>query len=168
MRTLAFIRRWSLRALPLAACACASAAPAPPPGYRFLECGEPPDQGVAVAVVDPDGDVLSVRGHAFRLGRGAVIERKRFKMHDRRTRNVGVDIRPHGYRFTTAPGDSTTVTISYARCGDLPVDYRPAIVEVRPGTTIPVGEPLPSTVNREARTVTARIEHLSGYLIAGT
>jgi hypothetical protein len=168
MRTLARIRRWSLRALPLAACACASAGPAPPPGYRFLECGTPPEQGVAVAVVGREPDALSVRGHTFRLGRGAVNGRQRFKMYDRRSRNVGVDIRPHGYRFTTAPDDSTTVTISYARCGELPAGYRPFIVEVRPGTTIPVGQPLQGTVDYQNRTVTARIEHLSGYLIAGT
>jgi hypothetical protein len=164
MRIVSPFRRTLVCALALLAAACTAPEhrSVVPPPYRFLECDEPPGESVAIAVVEAGGDVLEVRGHSFRLPPGAVAGSERFEMHDRRTRNVGVDIRPHGYQFGV---DSTTITLSYARCGELPADFRPFIVEVRPGTTIPVGEPLQSFVDTEARTVTARILHLSGYLV---
>lgn len=160
--------RTLFRASPmLVVVACASASPPQPPErvIGFLECGTPPTEALAVSVVEPAGDSLSVRGHVFRLNAGSVRGRQRFEVAERRSMHVGVDIQPHGYRFS-APA---TLTLSYARCaGGLPAGFRPAIVEVRPGSTIPVGLPLPTEVNTEARTVTAHIEHLSGYLIAGT
>ena len=153
-------RRTLLRIVPLLAVACATAAPAPR-GVTLLECRAAPNEAFASAVVDQAGDALHVRGHRFRLPPGAVRGRERFRVTDRRTANVGVDIVPHGYRFAR-PAE---ITLSYAACDDVPADAELVIVEVRPGTTIPVGDPLESKVDRQARTVTASIEHLSGYLI---
>lgn len=166
MHILAQVRRSLLHASPLLLVACASAGPPPPPPrvVGLLECGEAPSEASAASVVDSRGDALAVRGHVFRLSPGAVPGRERFEMSERRTRHVGVDITPHGFRFA----GEATITLSYARCGTLPAGFNPAIVEVRPGSTVTVGMPLPSEWNAEARTVTARIEHLSGYLISGT
>lgn len=168
MRILFPFRRSLLRASPLLVAACASGGhpPGPPIGGALLECGVPPHEGLAVSVVEAGGDVLAVRGHTFRLPPGAVRGRERFEVRDRQTRNVGVDIRPHGYRF--ADSAAAVITLSYARCGDgLPEGFRPTIVEVEPGDTTRVQE-LETTWDPESRTVTARIQHLSGYLISGT
>lgn len=160
----ASLRRTLLRIAPLLVLACATAAPAPPPGpagIRFLECRAAPNEAFASAVVDEAGDALHVRGHRFHLPPGAVRGRERFRVTDRPTAHVGVDIVPHGFRFAR-PAE---ITLSYAACDDVPADMELFIVEVRPGTTIPVGDPLDSDVDPETRTVTASIEHLSGYLI---
>jgi hypothetical protein len=161
MRTPSY-RRIILRASPLLVVACASGGSSPPPpGFELLRC-QAANAAAAEATVDAAGDVLTVRGHTFRLPPGAVRRGTRFRVQDRATGHAGVDIRPHGTVFETP----AQLTISYARCDVGAGQSRNLqIVEVRPGGTAVVGDPLPSRVDSIARTVTVEIEHLSGYLI---
>jgi hypothetical protein len=165
MRTLSSFRRALLRASPLLVVACASGgrtAPTPP-GMVFLECDQMPGAATASAEVTGQGDLLSVRGHSFYLPPGAVRGRERFEVRNRAGRNVGVDILPRGYHFS----ERAIVTLSWARCGSLPPGFRPVIVEVETGTTR-VKQVLEAQVNAGDSTVSAPIEHLTGYLIGGT
>ena len=164
MRTLTF-RRAFLRASPVLVVACASAGPSPPPppGFTLLPCPSA-NAAAAEATVDESGDVLTVRGHSFRLHPGSVRRATRFRVADRANGHAGVDIRPHGTVF----GTPAELTISYARCREAAARFTDLrIVEVRPGGTAIVGDPLPSRVDSTAMTVTAEIPHLSGYLVGG-
>ena len=162
----ASLRGTLIRISPLLVIACASGGgpPAAPPlrGFELLRCG-PVSPASAEAEVDARGDTLRVRGHRFVLPPRAVNGRVPFVMRERTTGHVGVDIRPDGTRFQ----QPAELTLSYARCDNLPRDFVPAGVEVDHGGTRMVGKPLPGTVDTEARTVTVEIEHLSGYLLGG-
>lgn len=158
------LRRSLLVIAPLVACAGAGGGPPPPPGVELLPCPSA-NAAAAEATVDETGDVLAVRGHTFRLPRGAVTRATRFRVQDRTTGHAGVDIRPHGIVF----GTPAELTISYARCRAEAAAFRDLrIVEVRPGGTGMVGAPLSSRVDTVGMTVTAQVPHLSGYLLAGT
>jgi hypothetical protein len=165
MRTLPSFRRVLLRTSPLLVVACASTGPIPPPppGLVFLECDQMPGDATATAEVTDQGDLIRVRGHSFYLPPGAVRGRERFEVRARRGRHVGVDILPRGYHFS----ERATVTLSWARCGSLPAGFHPVIVEVETGTTR-VKQVLEARVNAGDSTVSAPIEHLTGYLIGGT
>jgi hypothetical protein len=165
MRIFPSIHRVLVRALPLLVVACAGAGPETdvPQGLVFLECDQMPGEARATAEVTDQGDLMTVRGNSFYLPPHAVRGRERFEVRSRAGRHVGVDIWPRGYRF----GTSATITLSWARCGSLPPGFTPVVVEVETGRT-KVNQVLPSTVNMEDSTVSARIEHLTGYLIGGT
>lgn len=161
------LQRTLIRISPLLVIACASGGgpPASPPvaqEFELLRC-ERVSPASAEAEVDARGDTLRVRGHRFVLPPRAVNGRVPFVVRERATGHVGVDIRPDGTRFQ----QPAQLTLSYARCRNLPSDFMPAVVEVNHGGTRIVGEPLPGTVDTEARTVTVDIQHLSGYLIGG-
>jgi hypothetical protein len=160
MCTASCIRRWTLRALPLVGVACASAA-VPPSEYELLNCG-PQTESVAVAVADTTGDSLSVRGHILALPRGSLRHNQRFRLEDRRDGYVGVEISPDRFEFV----NPAQLTLSYARCEPLPSDPSRLRIYHVDGTR--VIEEIESQVDTAARTVTADIQHLSGYLIGGT
>jgi hypothetical protein len=164
---IASLRRVLLRATPLLLVACASGAPSPPPGSRLtlLQCPTA-NHAAAEASVGSDGDEIRVRGHTFHLRPGSVEQVTSFRVRDRVDGYAGVEIHPHGTRFS-APA---RLTLSYARCGSEVAGYsRLTIVEVDSldGTTIR-DDKLQSNWNRRDSTVTVHIQHLSGYLIAGT
>lgn len=161
MRTPSF-RRTLLVAVPALALACASVSPGRhvPPGYELLRC-EPATIALTEVDVDSGGGTLVVRGHRFVLQPGSVGRRTRFRVRERETGYVGVDITPRRTRFNRP----AQLTLSYAQCDDLGPGFRPSIVEVEHGGIRPVGPPLPGAVDSVARTVTVEIQHLSGYLI---
>lgn len=164
---IASFRRTLLRASPLLVVACASHAPSPPPGSRLtlLQCPTA-HPAAAEASVGSDGDEIKVRGHTFHLRPGSVERVTGFRVRDRVDGYAGVEIHPHGTRFSTP----ARLTLSYARCGSEVAGYRRlTIVEVDSldGTTI-LNDKLQGEWNRRDSTVTVFIQHLSGYLIAGT
>ncbi|HEU0301480.1 MAG TPA: hypothetical protein VFR37_18620 [Longimicrobium sp.] len=161
MRTAPLFRRILVRAAPLLLAAGCTPQVNPGEDYALLRC---PPAGAAMAEMEigPAGDVLRVRGHTFSLPSDAVGRQIRFRVRDRHTGYAGVDIEPHGTRFD-APAE---LTLSYAGC-ELPAGFEPIIVEVLPGTTTIVGRPEITRRDPAARTVTARLPHLSGYLVGG-
>jgi hypothetical protein len=165
MRSFPQIHRVLVRALPLLVVACASAGPGRdvPGDLVFLECDQMLGTAHATAEVTDQGDVLRVRGNSLTLPPGAVRGRERFELRSRAGRHVGVDILPRSYQF----GSSATITLSWARCGSLPPGFTPVVVEVEHGKAR-ANQVLQSTVNMEDSTVSAQIEHLTGYLIGGT
>jgi hypothetical protein len=155
-------RRTLLVVVPLLALACARAAPGRhvPPGFELLRC-EPATIAFTEVDVDAEGGTLVVRGHRFVLHPGAVGRRTRFRVRERETGYVGVDITPRRTRFNRP----AQLTLSYAQCDDLGPGFRPSVVEVEHGGIEPVGPPMLGAVDSVARTVTVEIQHLSGYLI---
>ena len=161
---IASFRPMLLRATPLLLVACASGGHSSG-GRILLQCpGANP--AAAEASVDQAGDEIAVRGHRFRLHPGSVPGTTHFRVEERVDGYAGVDIQPHGTRFANdAPA---RLTLSYARCRGEAAGFRTLqIVEVRPGGTEIVKE-LGGDWNRRDMTVSVEIEHLSGYLIAGT
>ena len=160
MHTVPPLRRILLRAAPLLLVgACASPQVGPDESYALVRC-PPVTASLAEAEVGPGGDSLVVRGHKLVLRAGAVGRPIRFRVRDRHTGYAGVDIEPHGTSF----GTPAELTLSYAGC-TIPAGFDPIVAEVRPGTTTIVGYPDIIRKNPAARTVTARLPHLSGYLI---
>jgi hypothetical protein len=132
--------------------------------YRPLECGQGNGAAAAVAI-GPEGGTVTVRGHSLTVPAGAVNARTPFSITEDRTGYIGVEVRPHGTQFLK----DATLSLSYGRCGGNPAGFRNLrIVEVDSGTT-KVRRVMPTVVDSATRTVrTSRLNHLSGYLIAGT
>ena len=132
--------------------------------YDPLVCGRG-DGSTATAEVGSAGGRVVVRGHSLSVPAQAVTSPTRFSITERDTTYVAVEVQPHGQAFAR----NATLTLSYARCGRQPAGYQNLrIVEVRSGTTSII-RVLPSAVDSTSRTVTTTgLNHLSGYLIAGT
>lgn len=165
MRTVSRFGRILVRALPLLALGCTHGGNSRtvPDGVWLLRC-TPQRESVAIAVAQMTGDSLTVRGHTLALPPGTLPRAKRFRMDDRTDGHVGVEIRPHGFRFS-APA---RLTLSYAQCESLAVDARQLKIYYVDDDNDVLAE-LPSQVDTVAKTVTTgRIDHLSGYLIGGT
>lgn len=160
-------QRTFIRISPLLLLACASGRGSPPPPdlparFELLQCGRV-SPASAQAEVDWRGDTLRVRGHRFVLPPQAVDRPVPFVMRERATEYVGVDVEPGRTTFQRP----AQLTLSYARCSNLPGDFVPEVVEVAHGDTRIVGRPNPVAMDTVARTVTVEIEHLSGYLVGG-
>ncbi len=153
------------RALPLLLIgACKSDSPAGPNDYTPLVCGQGNGTS-AQAAIDAQGGTVTVRGHSLTVPAGAVSARTEFTITEVQTDFVRVEVQPHGTKF----GKNATLVLSYARCGGNPNGYGDLrIVEVVSGST-KVIRVMPSQVDSATRTVrTTGLDHLSGYLIAGT
>lgn len=132
--------------------------------YQPLVCATG-DGSTATAVIGAAGGRVTVRGHSLTVPASAVGSPTTFRITERAATFIGVEVEPHGQAF----GRNATLTLSYARCGGNPAGFQNLrVVEVRSGTT-DIIRVLPSAVDSAGRTVsTASLNHLSGYLIAGT
>jgi hypothetical protein len=132
--------------------------------YQPLACAAG-DGSTVTATIGSAGGRVAVRGHSLTVPASAVDNPTTFRITERSATHIGVEIEPHGQAF----GRNATLTLSYARCGGNPAGFQNLrVVEVRPGTTEFI-RVLPSAVDSVGRTVTTTsLDHLSGYLIAGT
>jgi hypothetical protein len=165
MRSSTPLRFSVLRALPLLVLPLAAACkegPSVSSAYEPVECGQGNGQSAAVAI-DGAGGTVSVRGHSLVVPPQSVTARASFSITERQAGHIGVEVEPHGTQFAKG----ATLTLSFARCGGPPGGFEDLrVVEVRRGST-EVIKVLPSVVNPQTQTVTATLEHLSGYLIGG-
>jgi hypothetical protein len=152
------------RALPLLLIGACKGDGSGPNDYTPLVCGQGNGESAQVAI-DGLGGTVTVRGHTLTVPAGAVSARTEFSITEAQAGHIGVEVQPHGTKFNS----NATLVLSYARCGGNPSGYSGLrVVEVTSGTT-KVIRGMPSQVDSATRTVrTTGLDHLSGYLIAGT
>jgi hypothetical protein len=131
-----------------------------PPKYTPLVCTA--GTGASASnTIGPAGGTVTVNGNSLIVPAGALSAPVTFRIVERQDRSAGVEIEPHGTKFSK----DATLALSYARCGAVNVTRDLRIVEVETGTTRVI-RTLPSQVDSTSGTVrTTRLDHLSGYLI---
>lgn len=162
-------RTLALRALPLLlAAACAShGTPVPDtdfvPGGRpvVVHCGRGNGRSDAERI-GPRGGTVEVDRHSLTVPAGAVDTSTSFTIMEVPSRSILVEVGPSGTTFQ----DSAKLTLSYARCGGFPRGFKHLqILQVDANDSVIAV--LPSTVDKRRKTVSAELQHLSGYLIGG-
>ncbi len=176
MRT---IPSW-FRVVPIVALALtlAGCVPPPPPNQIIMTPTSPPPGALPCAVsversqdatIGPAGGVLHIdpqnpgRDHRLTVPERALSQPVPFRLVEPAASYVLVHVLPHGQQFN-APRAS--LTLSYARCtGPVPAPDRLAIYRWNPQTQ--QWDRLRTRPGPGEREVTAEIEHLSGYALAG-
>jgi hypothetical protein len=158
-----------LRALPLLlTAACASHAPRVPDTGRggtgrpvAVVCGRG-NGGSEARPIGAGGASVAVDRHRLLVPRGGVGTTTTITMMEVASRSIRVELGPDGTRFEKP----ATLTLSFARCGGVPRGFRNLQILQVDGNDSVIAV-LPSTVNMRARTVSAPLDHLSGYLVGG-
>lgn len=158
-----------LRALPLLlTAACAShAAPVPDSGRGAtgkpvaVVCGRGTGQSRAQPI-GVRGATVAVDRHSLTVPEGGVGASTTFTITEVASPAIRVELGPSGTRF----GTPATLTLSFARCGGVPRGFRDLQILQVDGNDSVIAV-LPSTVDPRARTVSAPLQHLSGYLVGG-
>jgi hypothetical protein len=111
------------------------------------------------------GRPLRVGNHELTILPAAVPQGTKLRIVEPVSNHIEVTINPN-----TQFQKPCILTLSYARCGGLPKGVNPhslTIVEIEPGTTNIIGDPLTSSVQPGPQTVrTVVLTHVSGYAIA--
>ena len=161
-------RTLALRALPLLlAAACTSQGPVPDDGGGVagrpvaLPCERGRGNSDA-RPIGPRGGSVEVDRHTLTVPAGGVSASTTFTIMEVASPTVRVELGPDGTTFQTP----ATLTLSFARCGRLPRGFRDLQILQVDGNDSVIAV-LPSTVNMRRRTVSAPLQHLSGYLIGG-
>lgn len=176
--------RLSLRALALAtgiliiAGGCASDVSVPATGdldaqYTLLSRTEPlsgarldlqalPPETVSQEI-GPEGGVLrTASGHTLAFPAGAVSQPTRITLTEDAA-HVGVQLEPHGLQFPAGRGP--VLTLSHAGTDVAPFSRLTVVYTNELGSILEV---LPSRTERNSQTVTTRLQHFSGYILAGS
>jgi hypothetical protein len=142
-------------------------------GVHMMRSAMPGKRKVAVRLIGAEGGTIELSGHRLRVPAGAVSEPTLFKVTTADDQTIKVDLlatrrgtrgrdEDVGSRGFTQP---VTLEITYASAQDVGDPGELAIAWVKDDGTI---VPLPSAVNRDAQTVSADLEHFSGYaLVSG-
>jgi hypothetical protein len=162
-------RTLALRALPLLlAAACASHDPPwPDTGGGAagrpvaVVCGRGNGESQARAI-GAGGGTVAVDRHSLAVPAGGVGARTTFTIMEVASPTIRVELGPDGTTFESP----ATLTLSFARCGGLPRGFKDLQILQVDGNDSVIAA-LPSTVDVRARTVSAPLQHLSGYLIGG-
>lgn len=130
----------------------------PPPGA--LDCSSTPV--TASGTVGPEGGSVGAGGHRIMLPPGAVANGVAFSVTRHRSEFGLVQVLPAGQQFSTP----ATLTLSYEHCrGGPAAGLTPTLFRWNPQQRAWEQVTGASRHDREARTVTAQIDHLSGYAI---
>ncbi|HEU4885175.1 MAG TPA: hypothetical protein VFT45_23135 [Longimicrobium sp.] len=162
-------RTLALRALPLLlAAACASqGAPVPDNGGgvsgrpQAVVCGRGNGQFDAKPIGAGGGTLVAYRHELF-VPKDAVGARTTLTIMEVASTSIRVELGPDGTTFEKP----ATLTLSFARCGGMPRGFRDLQILQVDGNDSVIAA-LPSTVDVGRRTVSAPLQHLSGYLIGG-
>jgi len=162
-------RTLALRALPLLlAAACGShGAPWPDNGGGVagrpvaVVCGRGNGQSDAQPI-GARGGMVEVDRHELFVPEDAVGARTTLTIMEVASTSIRVELGPDGTRFETP----ATLTLSFARCGGPPRGFKDLQILQVDGNDSVIAV-LPSTVDMRRRTVSAQLQHLSGYLIGG-
>lgn len=162
-------RAFALRALPLLlAAACAShGAPVPDNGRGVA--GRPVPVVCGRGSGESGAGSFGARGGRVAAGRNVLIvpqdgvgRSTTFTIMEVASPTMRVELGPGGTRFEKP----ATLTLSFARCGGFPRGFRDLQIMQVDGNDSIIAV-LPSTVDMRHKTVSAPLEHLSGYLIGG-
>lgn len=152
--------------LALAACAARpevrEADPVPPAPPNALPC--PSDASrQSQRVLGNAGGSVEAGGQRLTVPRGALRDTVTFRLVEPIAEYVLVHAYPDGIGFGA---DSATLTLSYRRCPSVTPQHTPAVF--RWNVVSQQWDPLPSVHDPANRTVTATLDHLSGYAIGGS
>lgn len=136
--------------------------------HQLVQGGIPTGELRTSQLIDSGGGEIHLAGHALRVPEGAVEEPTLFSMAVLPSGYVEVellalvgDVNVGETGF--ADGRVVTLSLSYASAAGVDDPGRLTIVHRRDDGRL---DPLPSTVDRHARTVTAELRHFSRYCLA--
>lgn len=130
---------------------------------RIVEQQLPVLDGVTEKTIGPDGGTLEIDGgHSIHFPAGALRESTTIRAV-RDPLRVLVDFGPHGLVFPDSAQPVLTYSYGKGLIGGLLSPARLSIVYLEGGR---IGEVLPTTVDRSAKVVSARLRHFSTYALA--
>lgn len=140
------------------------------PGIHLMRSAAPAQRKVAVRLIGAEGGTIELEGRRLIVPAGAVGTPTLFKVTSSSDQYIRVEL--HATRGNQRGGNDDVGAQGFARSIMLEFSYdlagkvlnpdRLAIAWVREDGTL---VRLPSVVNRTARTVTAELEHFSGYAL---